>query len=577
MKPLFDSFWRAAGYCLHPRVIALSLLPLLVTGVLTLGLSYLFWESALAAVRSALESWSLVNSMLQWMSEMLGAGFRTVFEQMILIALEIPIVVAFVLVLVGLWTTPAAVAMVAKRRFATLERRHGGAWWKGAVLSLAYTLAALVMVLVTLPLWLVPGLALILPPLIWGWLAAKVMGFDALAEHASAPEREAILRAHRWPMLLIGILTGFLCGIPSLIWTLSPMLLIAGAARDDRLRLAVYDDLHVLGALVHALRAHGARAPASGRGEDGRGAAGRLRGARAADRGGGAAARSPRPVRRRRRGRWARGPPAMSLGFGALIIGDEILSGRREDQHLARVIAALESRGLALAWARYIGDEPARIVAELRAAAAAGDAVFSFGGIGATPDDHTRQCAAAALGRPLVLHPQAKALIEQRARRWQQEKGVALDPAAPEHQRRLQLGVFPQGATLIPNPYNRIPGFSVGHLHFLPGFPVMAHPMLEWVIDTCYPAEIAAGGRAFHAVRVRGANESALIPVFERIECDFPGVKTFSLPSVDHPTWGVHIELGVKGEGAARVADAMAALREGAAATGAQEIAGTAV
>jgi molybdopterin-biosynthesis enzyme MoeA-like protein len=262
----------------------------------------------------------------------------------------------------------------------------------------------------------------------------------------------------------------------------------------------------------------------------------------------------------------------MSRTFGALVIGDEILSGRREDQHLRRVIAALESRGLALGWAHYIGDEPARIVAELRAAAASGDAVFSFGGIGATPDDHTRQCAAQALGRPLELHPQARALIELRAREL---KGDAYDPASPEQQRRLQMGVFPAGATLIPNPYNRIPGFSVGHLHFMPGFPVMAHPMLEWVIDHHYPDEIAAGGRAIHGVRVRGANESALIPVFEQVEQQFSGVKTFSLPSVDHPTWGVHIEIGVKGPAGARVAEAMAALRAGAAASGAEEIPGT--
>ena len=263
--------------------------------------------------------------------------------------------------------------------------------------------------------------------------------------------------------------------------------------------------------------------------------------------------------------------------FGALIIGDEILSGRREDQHLKRVIAALESRGLALAWAHYVGDEPARIVAELHAAAASGAAVFSFGGIGATPDDHTRQCAAQALGRPLELHPEARVLIEQRAQEMALQKGVAFDPAAPEQQRRLQMGVFPAGATLIPNPYNRIPGFSVGHLHFMPGFPVMAHPMLEWVIDHRYLAEIAAGGRAFHAVRVKGANESALIPVFERVERDFPGVKTFSLPSVDHPTWGVHIEIGVKGVLGARVSEAMTALRAGAAASGAVEIPGTAI
>jgi molybdopterin-biosynthesis enzyme MoeA-like protein len=258
------------------------------------------------------------------------------------------------------------------------------------------------------------------------------------------------------------------------------------------------------------------------------------------------------------------------MNFGALIIGDEILSGRREDKHLARAIAALESRGLALAWAHYIGDEPARIVAEIRAAAASGDAVFSFGGIGATPDDHTRQCAAQALGLELALHPEAATLITQRGTEMAAEKGQAYDLASPDHQRRLAMGVFPAGATLIPNPYNRIPGFSVGHLHFMPGFPVMAHPMLDWLLDQRYADQ--AGARSLRAVRVRGTNESALIPVFERVEAAFPGVRSFSLPSVDHPTLGPHIEIGVKGADSRQVDLAMAALREGAAAAGAIEI-----
>ena len=258
------------------------------------------------------------------------------------------------------------------------------------------------------------------------------------------------------------------------------------------------------------------------------------------------------------------------MNFGALIIGDEILSGRREDKHLARVIAALEARGLALAWARYIGDEPARIVAEIRDAAASGDVVFSFGGIGATPDDHTRQCAAQALGVPLALHPEAAALITQRGIDMAADKGVAYDTTGPDHQRRLNMGVFPAGAAIIPNPYNRIPGFSVGRLHFMPGFPVMAHPMLDWLLDTLYAG--LARDRALRAMRVRGANESALIPVFERVEAAFPGVRSFSLPSVDHPALGPHIEIGVKGDDPEQVDLAMAALREGAAATGDTEI-----
>lgn len=261
------------------------------------------------------------------------------------------------------------------------------------------------------------------------------------------------------------------------------------------------------------------------------------------------------------------------MNFGAIIIGDEILSGRRTDKHLERTIAALGARGLALSWARYIGDEPERIVAELRAAAASGDVVFSFGGIGATPDDHTRQCAAKALGVDLALHPDAAVLITRRGTEMAAEKGVAYDLASPDHQRRLNMGVFPVGATLIPNPYNRIPGFSVGRLHFMPGFPVMAHPMLDWLLDTLYAGQAAlAGAPALRAVRVRGTNESALIPVFERIEQAFPGVRSFSLPSVDHPVLGPHIEIGVKGADPAQVDLAMAALREGAAATGATEI-----
>jgi len=258
------------------------------------------------------------------------------------------------------------------------------------------------------------------------------------------------------------------------------------------------------------------------------------------------------------------------MKFGALIIGDEILSGRREDKHMSRVIAALGARGLALSWARYIGDEPERIVAELQAALAAGDTVFSFGGIGATPDDHTRQCAARALGRPLALHPEAAALITQRATEMAAEKGLpAPDMSHPDQQRRLQMGVFPDTAQLIPNPYNRIPGFSVGHLHFMPGFPVMAHPMLDWVLDTQYADPALRGTQAVRATRVRGTNESQLIPAFEHVEAAFAGVKIFSLPSVDHPVFGPHIEIGVKGGDEAQVAQAFALLLEQASQVGA--------
>jgi molybdenum cofactor synthesis domain-containing protein len=237
------------------------------------------------------------------------------------------------------------------------------------------------------------------------------------------------------------------------------------------------------------------------------------------------------------------------MNIGLIVVGDEILSGKREDKHLARVIALLAARGLALAWARYVGDDRERITATLRDAFAGGDLVLCTGGIGATPDDHTRQAAAAALGRALVLHPQARDLIVERMRDLAREQGLPFDPERPDHVHRLNMGMFPEGAQIIPNPYNKIAGFSVGDVHFVPGFPVMAWPMIEWVLDTRY-AHLHGGGRlGERSLIVLGSMEATLTPLMEAIEARFPGVKVFSLPSVDHPQWGRHIELGVKGPG----------------------------
>jgi molybdopterin-biosynthesis enzyme MoeA-like protein len=250
------------------------------------------------------------------------------------------------------------------------------------------------------------------------------------------------------------------------------------------------------------------------------------------------------------------------MNFGVIIIGDEILSGKRADKHLPKVIELLAARGLALSWARYVGDDPKRITADLRDAFASGDVVFSCGGIGATPDDHTRQCAAAALGVPLALHPEARELILERMRDTAAEQGVAFDPERHDNIHRLNMGVFPEGARIIPNPYNKIAGFSVRDVHFVPGFPVMAWPMIEWALDHHYAALHGQSAQREQSVIVFGAMEAALTPLMERIEAEFDGVKVFSLPSVDHPQWGRHIELGVKG-GADLLAPAYRALLDG--------------
>jgi molybdopterin-biosynthesis enzyme MoeA-like protein len=238
------------------------------------------------------------------------------------------------------------------------------------------------------------------------------------------------------------------------------------------------------------------------------------------------------------------------MNFGLIIIGDEILSGKRADKHLPKVIELLSARGLGLSWARYVGDDPARITADLKYAFESGDVVFSCGGIGATPDDHTRQCAAAALGRPLVLHPQARDLILERMRDTAAEQGIPYEPDRPDNVHRLNMGVFPEGAAIIPNPFNKIAGFSVGSVHFVPGFPVMAWPMIEWVLDQHYREFQGKSAQREKSVIVFGAMEATLTPLMQRIEAEFAGIKVFSLPSVDHPEWGRHIELGVKGDAA---------------------------
>jgi molybdopterin-biosynthesis enzyme MoeA-like protein len=255
-------------------------------------------------------------------------------------------------------------------------------------------------------------------------------------------------------------------------------------------------------------------------------------------------------------------PLSEAPGFGLVIVGDEILSGKRADKHMPKAIELLAARGLQLAWAEYVGDSPQRITATLRRAFASGDVVFSCGGIGATPDDHTRQCAGKALGVPLVLQPQAEALIRERMQDIAREQGLPYEPDRPDNIHRLNMGVFPTGARLIPNPYNKIPGFSVGHVHFVPGFPVMAWPMIEWVLDQHYPHLFQQGAYEERSVIVFGSMEATLTPLMEAIERDHPDVKVFSLPSVDHPEYGRHIDLGVKGA-PARVEPAYAQLLEG--------------
>ncbi len=228
--------------------------------------------------------------------------------------------------------------------------------------------------------------------------------------------------------------------------------------------------------------------------------------------------------------------------IGIYIIGDEILSGKRQDAHLSFVIQALKARGLQLAWAHYLGDTPAQITSLLQASMQHGDIVFSFGGIGATPDDYTRQCAADAAGVALTRHPGAVAEIEA-------QYGEGAYP------KRVLMADLPAGAELIPNPVNRVAGFAINQHYFVPGFPQMAHPMVEWVLDTHYQHLFHQQDYTELSILVMDAGESQLIDLMNHIVQKYPEIKLFSLPKLDNRRT---TEVGVKGPTAA----ASAALEE---------------
>ena len=226
MKLLLGSFWRAAAYCLHPKVVMLSLLPLLIGVALALGLGWLYWEPAVAAVRATLEGWQLVDAGLKWVEALAGNSFRAVLAPLIVVGLAAPVIAVLSVLLVAWLMMPAIVNLVASRRFSGLERKRGAGLIGSLFTALGCTLLALLALLISLPLWFIPPLVLVLPPLIWGWLNYRVMSYDVLSAHASADERRTLMRVHRLPLLGIGVFSGLLGAAPSLLWAASALTLV---------------------------------------------------------------------------------------------------------------------------------------------------------------------------------------------------------------------------------------------------------------------------------------------------------------------------------------------------------------
>jgi hypothetical protein len=223
MGSVIDAFWRAAVYCLHPRVIALSFLPLAITVISVLGLGYFFWNDAVEALRVQLETWTWVNLLASALQTIGLGGLRTVMAPALLLFASIPFIVMACLLMVAFFMTPAMVALVGERRFGTLERKKGASLLASLVWTIVSTLGAGLAMALSVPLWLLPPLVLILPPLIWGWLTYRVMAFDCLALHASADERRQLMQEHRIHLLIIGLVSGYLGALPSVLWASGAM------------------------------------------------------------------------------------------------------------------------------------------------------------------------------------------------------------------------------------------------------------------------------------------------------------------------------------------------------------------
>lgn len=222
--------------------------------------------------------------------------------------------------------------------------------------------------------------------------------------------------------------------------------------------------------------------------------------------------------------------------IGLMIIGNEILDGRRQDAHFENTRQMLKAHNLKMAYAFVLPDHEGIITDQLRWAMAQPQTpFFCFGGIGSTPDDMTRQCAAKAAGLALVPHPEGTAILQQLF-------GADCTPA------RLRMAEFAEGASLIPNPVNNVSGFSIANGHFMPGFPNMAKPMTQWILDTIYEH-----GHEQQSVTYvcPGVREADLCDLMDTFVSNHPDISFSSLPIAVPKKGNYELHLGVSGPAAA--------------------------
>lgn len=226
MALMADSAWRAVAYCLHPRVIYLSLLPLILAAAGLGLLGWFGWEPGVAAVRQALDAWGISHNVLAWLDRAGLSFLRTAAAPFLLVLMVVPLVIVVCLLLVAGLMTPSLVKLVRHRRFPQLLDRDATPWWRSLLWSAGASITALALFVVSLPLWLMPIFAVLVPPIIWGWLTYRVMAFDTLVDVAAPTEREALLKRHHASLLGMGILCGYIGAAPAALWAMGALTVI---------------------------------------------------------------------------------------------------------------------------------------------------------------------------------------------------------------------------------------------------------------------------------------------------------------------------------------------------------------
>ncbi|MDN7587215.1 EI24 domain-containing protein [Burkholderia seminalis] len=226
MNDLLRSFVRAIASALHPRMLWLTLMPFVVSALLWGALLWFSWQTLLDLARGALDGFVLTAALYRAFDAIGMSQLHAVVAPFVVVSLAIPLIVLTVLLLIATISMPVVIKHLSSRQFAALEPKRGGTFFGSVFNSLGAALVGVVLLVVTIPLWLIPPFFALLPPVIWGWLTYRVMTYDALALHASRDERRALVRRHRWPLIGIGVATGLLGTVPTFVWVSSVWMMV---------------------------------------------------------------------------------------------------------------------------------------------------------------------------------------------------------------------------------------------------------------------------------------------------------------------------------------------------------------